>query len=102
MPKRDYYDDPAAPPANSLVVAVVVVVLDDAGRVLMIQRADNDFWALPGGAQDDLMRSRSIGPGLHQGVLAPVCPGKRSRVRQPIRLCGRRALASSPLGCREP
>ncbi len=52
MPKRDYYDDPAAPPANSLVVAVAAVVLDDAGRVLLIQRTDNDLWAIPGGAQD--------------------------------------------------
>jgi 8-oxo-dGTP pyrophosphatase MutT (NUDIX family) len=52
VPKRDYYDDPAAPPANSLVVAVAAVVLDDAGRVLVIQRTDNDLWALPGGAQD--------------------------------------------------
>lgn len=52
MGKTDYYDDPAAPPANSLVVAVAVVVLDDARRVLLIQRADNGRWALPGGAQD--------------------------------------------------
>ena len=52
MPKRDYYDDPAAPAANSLVVAVAAVVLDDTGRVLMIQRTDNDLWAIPGGAQD--------------------------------------------------
>ncbi len=52
MPKRDYFDDPAAPAANSLVVAVAAVVLDDAGRVLLIQRTDNDLWAIPGGAQD--------------------------------------------------
>ncbi len=52
MPKTDYYDDPGAPRPNSLVVAVAAVVLDDAGRVLMIQRTDNDLWAIPGGAQD--------------------------------------------------
>jgi 8-oxo-dGTP pyrophosphatase MutT (NUDIX family) len=52
MPKTDYYDDPAAPRANSLVVAVTAVVLDDAGRVLLIQRTDNELWAVPGGAQD--------------------------------------------------
>ncbi|MDQ3150184.1 MAG: NUDIX domain-containing protein [Actinomycetota bacterium] len=52
MPKTDYYDDPAAPRATSLVVAVTAVVLDDAGRVLMIQRTDNDLWAIPGGAQE--------------------------------------------------
>jgi 8-oxo-dGTP pyrophosphatase MutT (NUDIX family) len=50
--KTDYYDDPDAPTANSLVVAVVVVVIDDAGRVLMIERADNGKWALPGGGQE--------------------------------------------------
>ncbi|MGH3942996.1 MAG: NUDIX hydrolase [Pseudonocardiaceae bacterium] len=52
MPKTDYYDDHAAPRANSLVVAVAAVVLDDAGRVLMIQRTDNELWAVPGGAQE--------------------------------------------------
>ena len=48
----DYYDDPAAPPANSLVPSANVVVVDDAGRVLMIHRTDNDNWAVPGGAMD--------------------------------------------------
>jgi ADP-ribose pyrophosphatase YjhB (NUDIX family) len=52
MPKRDYYNDPNAPAANSLVPAVTAVVQDQAGRVLMIRRTDNDLYALPGGAQD--------------------------------------------------
>ena len=52
MPKRDYYDDPNAPTANSLVPAVSAVVTDEAGRILMIRRADNDLYAIPGGAQD--------------------------------------------------
>lgn len=52
MPKRDYYNDPDAPAANSIVPAVTVVVQDQAGRVLMIRRTDNDLYALPGGAQD--------------------------------------------------
>lgn len=52
MPKTDYYDDPAAPAANSLVVGVCAFVQDDAGRVLMIRRADNRRWALPGGGQE--------------------------------------------------
>jgi 8-oxo-dGTP pyrophosphatase MutT (NUDIX family) len=34
-----------APSAN-------VVVTDDAGRILMIHRSDNDNWAVPGGAMD--------------------------------------------------
>jgi ADP-ribose pyrophosphatase YjhB (NUDIX family) len=52
MPKRDYYNDPTAPKANSLVPAVAAVVRDEAGRVLMIRRTDNDLYAIPGGAQD--------------------------------------------------
>ncbi|MEV0792587.1 NUDIX domain-containing protein [Kribbella sp. NPDC050459] len=53
MPRRvDYYDDPAAPAANSMVPSVNVVVEDDAGRILMIRRSDNDNWAVPGGAID--------------------------------------------------
>jgi 8-oxo-dGTP pyrophosphatase MutT (NUDIX family) len=52
MPKRDYFDDPEAPAPNSLVPAVTAFVRDDMGRVLLIQRSDNDLWALPGGAQD--------------------------------------------------
>jgi 8-oxo-dGTP pyrophosphatase MutT (NUDIX family) len=52
VPKTDYYDDPSAPAANSLVVAVAAVVVDDAGRVLLIERTDNGKWALPGGAQE--------------------------------------------------
>ncbi|WP_082772264.1 NUDIX hydrolase [Actinoplanes sp. TFC3] len=52
MPKTDYLDDPHAPKANSLVVAVAVVVRDETERVLLIRRSDNNFWALPGGAQE--------------------------------------------------
>jgi ADP-ribose pyrophosphatase YjhB (NUDIX family) len=48
----DYFDDPGAPRANSLVPSVNVVVVDDAGQILLIRRADNDNWALPGGAMD--------------------------------------------------
>ncbi len=52
MARIDYYDDPNAPAANSLVPSANVVVVDDAGRVLVIHRTDNDNWALPGGAMD--------------------------------------------------
>lgn len=48
----DYYDDSNAPEANSLVPSVNVVVTDDAGRILLIKRSDNDNWAVPGGAID--------------------------------------------------
>ncbi|SDK73076.1 ADP-ribose pyrophosphatase YjhB, NUDIX family [Actinopolyspora mzabensis] len=65
MSKRDYYGDPQAPAANSLVVAVAVVVRDESGRVLLIERTDNDLWALPGGAQD-------IGETTRQAALREV------------------------------
>lgn len=48
----DYFDDPDAPPVNSVVPSVNVVVVDEAGRLLLIHRTDNDNWALPGGALD--------------------------------------------------
>ncbi|QGK71196.1 NUDIX domain-containing protein [Allosaccharopolyspora coralli] len=52
MPKKDYYRDPEAPRANSLAVAVAVFIQDESGRLLMIERTDNGYWAIPGGAQD--------------------------------------------------
>jgi ADP-ribose pyrophosphatase YjhB (NUDIX family) len=48
----DFYDDPAAPVANSLVPSVNVVVTNADGEVLLIQRSDNQNWAVPGGAID--------------------------------------------------
>lgn len=52
MGRVDYYNDPAAPTANSLVPSVTAAVRDDRGRLLLIHKIDNDFWALPGGAMD--------------------------------------------------
>lgn len=52
MGRVDYYHDPAAPPANSLVPSVTAAVRDDTGRILLIHKIDNDFWALPGGAME--------------------------------------------------
>ena len=48
----DFYHDPAAPPANSIVPSVTVAVRDGAGRILLVHKIDNDYWALPGGAVD--------------------------------------------------
>jgi ADP-ribose pyrophosphatase YjhB (NUDIX family) len=65
MARVDYYRDPAAPPANSIVVAVTAFVQDDAGRILMIRRTDNDLYAIPGGAQE-------IGETISQTVVREV------------------------------
>jgi 8-oxo-dGTP pyrophosphatase MutT (NUDIX family) len=37
---------------NAVVPAAVGFVPDDAGRILMQHRVDNDLWALPGGTHD--------------------------------------------------
>ncbi|MFD0305092.1 NUDIX domain-containing protein [Streptomyces sp. NPDC127119] len=52
MSRIDYFRDPNAPQANSVVPSVTAVVRDDAGRLLLIHKTDNDLWALPGGGHD--------------------------------------------------
>ncbi|MFD8366018.1 NUDIX hydrolase [Streptomyces hygroscopicus] len=52
MSRIDYYHDPDAPTANSVVPSVTAVVQDEAGRLLLIHKTDNDLWALPGGGHD--------------------------------------------------
>jgi ADP-ribose pyrophosphatase YjhB (NUDIX family) len=52
MSRKDYYHDPDAPLANSLVPSTTVAVRDEAGRLLLIHKIDNDFWALPGGGME--------------------------------------------------
>ncbi|MEU2873768.1 NUDIX domain-containing protein [Streptomyces olivoreticuli] len=52
MSRTDYFRDPRAPKANSVVPSASAVVLDDAGRLLIIHKTDNDLWALPGGGHD--------------------------------------------------
>lgn len=52
MARTEFFDDPNAPKPNSLVVAASAVVTDEAGRILLQRRRDNDLWALPGGGMD--------------------------------------------------
>lgn len=65
MARKDYYHDPNAPTPNSIVVAVTAFVQDDASRLLMIRRTDNDYYTIPGGAQD-------VGETLTQTVVREV------------------------------
>ena len=51
MKRVDYLNDPCAPKANSIVVATSAFIEDD-GRILLIRRADNGLWALPGGGME--------------------------------------------------
>jgi 8-oxo-dGTP pyrophosphatase MutT (NUDIX family) len=48
----DYYQDPHAPAPNALVPAASAIVTDARGRIVLQRRADNDLWALPGGAME--------------------------------------------------
>lgn len=50
--KKGYHDETSAPKANSIVPAATEVIENADHEVLMIERTDNDLWALPGGAQD--------------------------------------------------
>ncbi|MGQ4438082.1 NUDIX domain-containing protein [Streptomyces violaceoruber] len=52
MSRIDYFRDPNAPAANSVVPSVTAVVRDNAGRLLLIHKTDNNLWALPGGGHD--------------------------------------------------
>ena len=52
MTRVDHFNDPDAPPANSLVPAASAVVVDQAGRILLHRRNDNDLWSIPGGAME--------------------------------------------------
>jgi ADP-ribose pyrophosphatase YjhB (NUDIX family) len=52
MVRIDHYREPNAPAATSIVVAVTAFVLDEAERLLMIRRTDNDLYSIPGGAQE--------------------------------------------------
>lgn len=52
MTRTDYLDDPDAPKPNSIVIALSAFVRDDAGRLLMIRRTDNDKHAIPGGRHE--------------------------------------------------
>ena len=52
MSRTDYYHAPDAPKANSLVRSTTSAIRDDAERLLLIHKIDNDYWALPGGAME--------------------------------------------------
>ena len=52
MARIDYWHDPDAPKANSVVPSTTAAVRDEAGRLLLIHKVDNDLWALPGGGME--------------------------------------------------
>jgi ADP-ribose pyrophosphatase YjhB (NUDIX family) len=48
----DHLNDPAAPAANRIVPGASAVVLDEAGRILLHRRDDNELWSIPGGGME--------------------------------------------------
>jgi 8-oxo-dGTP pyrophosphatase MutT (NUDIX family) len=46
---QEYYRDPRAPAVLGILPASFAVVRDDTGQVLLVQRADDELWELPGG-----------------------------------------------------
>jgi ADP-ribose pyrophosphatase YjhB (NUDIX family)/uncharacterized RDD family membrane protein YckC len=49
MGRVQYYHDPAAPAPDRIAPSAFAVVRDDADRVLLVRRADDGRWELPGG-----------------------------------------------------
>jgi ADP-ribose pyrophosphatase YjhB (NUDIX family) len=47
--RREYYHDAHAPAANSMTPTAFAVTRDHRGWVLLVRRADNGNWELPGG-----------------------------------------------------
>src|SRR4051812_9669950 len=52
MSRRDLLNDPQAPKANNLIPAASAIVVDDAARILVHKRTDNEYWSIPGGAME--------------------------------------------------
>jgi 8-oxo-dGTP pyrophosphatase MutT (NUDIX family) len=50
--RRQYYRDENAPAPHDVLATAFAVVRDPAGRVLLVRRADDGYWELPGGRID--------------------------------------------------
>jgi 8-oxo-dGTP pyrophosphatase MutT (NUDIX family) len=49
MARMEYYHDVAAPPARELLPVAFAIVRNGLGQVLLVRRADDGYWELPGG-----------------------------------------------------
>lgn len=105
--RRDYYHDPNAPKPTSRKPSASVVVRDGNGRVLMLQRTDNDLWTIPTGGLKtnetitdcairecreetgiDIEITGLVGVFSDPGhVIAYSRGGKVTEVRQPLNVC---------------
>jgi ADP-ribose pyrophosphatase YjhB (NUDIX family) len=105
--RRDYYHDPDAPVPTSRKPSASVVVRDDTGRILMLQRTDNDLWTIPTGGLKtnetitqcgirecreetglDIEITGLVGVFSDPGhVIAYSRGGEINEVRQPVNVC---------------
>ena len=109
--RKDYFNDPDAPKANAAVPSVTAIVVDD-GRLLLVHRADNDLWALPGGGhevgesiEDTVVREVKEETGMDVQVTglvglytnpAHVMAYDDGEVRQQFSLCFRARVLGGP------
>jgi ADP-ribose pyrophosphatase YjhB (NUDIX family) len=49
MGRVECYYDVAAPPASALLPAAYAITRNDADQILLVRRADDGYWELPGG-----------------------------------------------------
>ncbi|MGH3782942.1 MAG: NUDIX hydrolase [Pseudonocardiaceae bacterium] len=49
MARMEYYHDLAAPQARELLPVAYAIVRNGVGAVLLVRRADDGYWELPGG-----------------------------------------------------
>ncbi|WP_371663611.1 NUDIX hydrolase [Streptomyces sp. NBC_00280] len=83
--KQDHFHDPDAPAANRLWPVVNGAVADERGRLLLIERSDDGYWALPGGMVD-------VGESFSEAVVREV----REETGLDIAVCGLIGLYSDP------
>ena len=63
--RRQYFHDPAAPAPDGLLPAAYAAVRNSEGQVLLVRRADDGNWELPGGRVD-------VGESASQAVIREV------------------------------
>ena len=50
--RKDYYHDNNAPSANSIHPAAAAAIINERQEILMLKRADNGKWTMPGGTME--------------------------------------------------
>lgn len=109
---REHYRDPDAPPPGGFLPVAFAVVRDPTGAVLLVRRADDGNWELPGGrielgesAAQAVVREVAEESGIRIGLTgiagvysdpAHLIVDTDGRVRQQLAVC----FHAAPLGAR--